>query len=169
MVNIKSKKFILSKNFNYNLAKGVMYLYNTWAVLYLVMPSYYFKLETSNKLSLCFTRLNFYKVVLKSFLNMYKNIHYFYFFRLKLKGLGFRLTRLSQKLFMMFFGAYNFIYLHISMLVFTRGRNIIILDNDKKLLNIIFYQLLILKKMDLYSKKKTFYSFDKIKYFKKRI
>lgn len=166
---VKKNKYVLSNKFSYKFEGNVLYFINHYLVLSFIMPNKFYLRFKNNALNFLMTNLSNYKMTLSNLMKMYKNLNYFYFFRLKLKGLGFRLIKISKKLSMMFFGAYNFIYMHLNMTSYLRGRNIIVIDNDKKLLNIIFYQLLMLKKMDLYSKKKTFYSFEKVKYFKKRI
>jgi len=68
-----------------------------------------------------FSKGNF-SVVLTGLKSLLKFFGSFYFLRLKLRGLGFRVKHMSSRLLRIFMGYTNFIYIHIPPSLFLRGR-----------------------------------------------
>jgi hypothetical protein len=130
---------------------------------------YYLKLNLGNELNFLFLDKWFFKTFLKQFFFFYKVFFKFYFFRIKLKGLGYRIRKMTNKLYR-FFVAYNhyiFFYVSSNVFVWTKKRNLLALSIDKVKLNNIFYQLLMLKKIDFYEKSNSFIVPKKILFIKK--
>jgi len=103
---------------------------------------YFFKSIENNKKNLNFVFLNFKKFFsfFKNFFNIYNNINNLYFFRLKLKGLGFVLKRYSKYVFSFLMAVNHFYYFFVL--------NIVLIKKKKK--NIIFLYLNLFKLNNLY-------------------
>lgn len=125
---------------------------------------YFFKL-TEKQNSLNFIFLNFKKFFsfFKNFFNIYNNINNLYFFRLKLKGLGFYLKRYSKYLFSFSMAVNHFFYFFIPtvFLVKKKKKHIICLSLNLVKLNILFWNLLFVKKHNVYVRTKKINGFVK--------
>jgi len=103
---------------------------------------YFFKSIENNKKNLNFVFLNFKKFFsfFKNFFNIYNNINNLYFFRLKLKGLGFVLKRYSKYVFSILMAVNHFYYFFVSniVLIKKKKKHIIFLSLDLVKLNILF-------------------------------
>lgn len=126
---------------------------------------YFFKLIHENKKNLNFIFLNFNKFFsfFKNFFNLYNNINNLYFFRLKLKGLGFVLKRYSKYVFSFLMAVNHFFYFFVPniILIKKKKKHIICLSLDLVKLNILFWNLLFIKKHNVYVRTKKINGFVK--------
>lgn len=130
---------------------------------------FFFKLLLKNNYeNLNFLFLNYKKFFsfFSNFLNSYNNINCLYFFRLKLKGLGFVLKRYSKYLFSFLMAVNHFYYFFAPnfFLLKKKKRNIICLSIDLMRLNILFWHLLFIKKHNVYVRTKKVNGFIKINF-----
>jgi len=142
------------------------------------MPKFFFlKINGVNNWSFLFlNKYNFF-TVLKNFMNIYKTLHKFFYFRLKLKGLGYSIRTLPRKthwrnkrLYKFFFAYNHFFYFHlpIDILIRRKRMRILFISSDKQKLNNIFSQFLLLRKMDFYEKSRYFRVYNRILIMKRR-
>lgn len=160
----------------YYVRSNILFLKGNYGTSFLYMPKYFFikhkykDLTSSNKV-LYFLFLNKYNffTVIKQIFNLYTILYKFYFFRLKLKGLGFRIRKITKGLFRFFFAYNHFFYFHVPNNIFVKHKKRIILffSNNKQRLNDIFHHLILIKKMDFYEKTNSFIMPKKIWYLKK--
>lgn len=156
-------KFLLLKNLNFLLIKTKL------NIIKLNLPYYYFYYLLNNKINLIFLNKFFFITCIKQIYYFYTFFYKFYFFRLKLKGLGYRIKKITKKIYR-FFMAYNhFFYLYIpkNIYIWNKKRNLLVLSLDKIKLNNFFFQLIYLKKIDFYEKTKSFIIPNKILFIKK--
>lgn len=87
--------------------------------------------------------------VFKHFSYLYKRLFFFNYIKLKIKGLGYRIKRLSNSLFIFFFGHTNLFYFHVplDLIVKIRKRKLLMLSNNFFLLKTVLAHLLLLKKL----------------------
>jgi len=142
-------KFLVKwlKNINSLLLK---YSYN---ILFIFLPFSYFIKKTFNGFFFLFTNYYFFTSILSQLRNFYTSIIKFFFFKLRLRGLGYRIKRLSKKLFRFFFGIHHFFYFHVStdLIVKKKKRYLLVFSNKLFKLNNVFNHLILLKKLDLKS------------------
>src|ERR1700761_8086135 len=76
----------------------------------------------------------------------------FYYFNLKLKGLGYRVFRISKFLIKIFLNRSNFFYMHISskVLLKYRTRRFFFISTDLGTLKVLVINLLLLKEFIIY-------------------
>ena len=126
---------------------------------------YFFKLIDNSNKNLNFIFLNFKKFFsfFKNFFNIYNNINNLYFFRLKLKGLGFVLKRYSKYVFSFLMAVNHFFYFFVPsvILIKKKKKHIICLSLDLVKLNILFWNLLFIKKHNVYVRTKKINGFVK--------
>jgi ribosomal protein L6P/L9E len=117
-----------------------------------------------------FINRNMFKMFITNFMFFFNKCFRFYFFKLRLRGLGYRIKKITTKLYRFFFAFNHYFYFHISKDIFFKHkkRNLIIFSNNLVKLNDIFSHLLLLKKLDLYERNNTFIISKKILFFKKR-
>ena len=72
--------------------------------------------------------------------------------RIKIKGLGYRIRKVTQELYYFFFNYTNMFYFNIpnNILIKWYKKRIILLSNDFYLLKILFAHILLLKKLGPY-------------------
>ena len=123
-----------------------------------------------NIFSFLFINKILYSNFLKYFLKLYSFIFKLYFFRLRLKGLGYRMFRINKNLLKFFFAKNHYYYFNIPAYSYVklRRRNFFIISFNKMLLNQLFHHFMLLKKLDLYEKTNSFISKNKILFIKKR-
>jgi hypothetical protein len=116
-----------------------------------------------------FTNLSSYKKFTKNFFSFKKILFKIFYFRIALRGLGYRIKRITKRFYLFFFAVKHYFYFYIPLDVFIRlkGRRFYLLSFNKLKLNTIFTQLLYLKKMDFYERTKAFFSKNKIFFLKK--
>src|ERR1700749_1891363 len=129
-------------------------------------------INASNLLKLKFLFINklIYSNFLKYFFKLYSFILKLYFFRLRLKGLGYRMFRINRNMLKFFFAKNHFYYFYIPTYSYIkiRRRNFFVISFNKMLLNQLFHHFMLLKKLDLYEKTNSFISKNKILFIKKR-
>ena len=160
--------FFVEVEFFFNLNKFYLKFFDK--VYIIILPFYFFVKKIDNGFSLLFDSKYLYKTFLSNILNIFFKYRIVYYFRLKLKGLGFKIRKYMKDVYRFFFGLKHFFYLYVPMgLIFKlKRRKFIVLSDDLVKLNRFFYQLLFLKKMDFYEKNNTFIRPSKIMYIKKR-
>ena len=89
---------------------------------------------------------------MSQFIFSYKYLFFFNFVKLKIKGLGYRIKKISDNLLRFFFGSTNFFYLHIPLNVIAKvkKRRILLVSNNLVILKSLLAHLLLLKKLNVY-------------------
>ena len=158
--------FIKTQNlFILNLKKTYIYTF--------YLPSFFFLKNKKNLIILMFLKKYYFFSFIKFLFSSYIYCKNIYFFRLKLKGLGFFVKRIN-KYFLCFFMALNhFFYFHLADFVYLKKKkkHFIFLSNNKEKLNIIFWNLMFLKKHNVYVKIKGISGFVKpnlVRFIKKK-
>jgi hypothetical protein len=168
---IKIKNFqIFDTNFRFLKKNNIVILRNLLGFLKIRMSSYFYFKSEANKFYFLFVNKKLYKKFLMNFLFFFNVYFRFFFFKLKLRGLGYRIKKFTKNLYRFFFAFNHYFYFHISKDLFVkhRKRNLIIFSNNLAKLNDVFSHLLILKKLDFYERNNTFIISKKILFFKKR-
>ena len=116
LLNVKKKKiYILNKHFDFlfNLKKSLIIIKGYYGLLTLKLPSYYFYLCNHNIHSFLFLNRFFFISFVKHFFYKYNRLFLIYFIRLKIKGLGYRIRKVSNNLYYFFFNYTNMFYFNI--------------------------------------------------------
>lgn len=164
---MKSRSYVVLNSCYYFFKDNNIIIFkNILGYLRFYMSSYFFL----KKNTILFLKREFFKTFISNFIYFYNKFFRFYFFKLRLRGLGYRIKKITKKLYRFFFAFNHYFYFHIAKNIFFkyRKRNLIIFSNDLGKLNDIFSHLLILKKLDLYERNNTFIVSRKILFFKKR-
>lgn len=172
--NLKKRLFfnyIFDKNFllYFDKVNNLLYFYNNYLKSKIYLPNFYL-----NK-NLYFIFFDKYKFIsfLKIFLNKIKYLNKFYFFRLKLKGLGYKIFIVNKNLVKFFFGDKCYTYLHLPLDIYAyrhrkkRRRRIVFFSMNYEKLNDFFKYVINTKKIDYYERNNIFLEKNKIIYFKK--
>lgn len=161
VININNIKY----NFNKNLNLILMHTKSIYMKIY--MPCFFF---SNNQNKFIFLDKNKFLNILKYLLYFFNKCLKFFFFRLRLRGLGYKLEKFSLKLYRFFFAYNHYFYFHVPKDIFVknRKRTLIMFSNNLAKINDIFHHLLLLKKLDLYERNNSFIVSKQIKFFKKR-
>lgn len=148
------KFYVLSKNINIFIffKKSIIYLQSDYGVIFFKLPSYYFYLYKFNLMSFIFLNRFFFISFIKHFLFYYNKLSLIYFIKIKIKGLGYRIRKISNDLYYFFFNYTNMFYFYIpkNILIKWYKKRIILLSNDFCLLKTLFSHILLLKKLGPY-------------------
>jgi len=149
---VKKRLMKLSEKFDlfFSVEKSFLYLKGLLGVLIIKLPSFYFfKLGLT---SFLFSNRFFFISVFKHIVYLYKRLFFFNYVKLKIKGLGYRIRKLSKSLYCFFFGHTNLFYLHVpsTIIVKARKRRLLMLSNDISVLKKVLAHLLLLKKLSVY-------------------
>lgn len=157
---MNNSTYFIFKNSNLIIFKNVL------GYIKYYMPSFYF--FKNNRF--IFLKKEFFKTFINNFFYFYNRFCRFYFFKLRLRGLGYRIKKITKKLYRFFFAFNHYFYFHVSKDIFFRHRrrNLIVFSHNIMKLNDVFSHLLLLKKLDLYERNNTFIISRKIIFFKKR-
>ena len=152
MLTIISNKIILSKNIHifYLRKNSLILLKGLFGLVVLRLPMYYFyKINNINDFSFMFLKKYFFKSFLSHLNNFIKKISFIYFFRLRIKGLGYRIRKFTNNLYRFFFTSTNYFYFHVpkNILIKYKLRKLILISNDLVALKTILAHLLMLKKI----------------------
>jgi hypothetical protein len=149
----------LSKHFKFIFKSNEFIIWNEGRLFFFNLPSFYFyKWVEFKTLSFIFISYFHFISFLKHLFNYDKKLNYFYFFRIKLKGLGYRVTPLSNNLLRLFFNRSNFFYMHIPscMLLKYKNRRLFFISTRLEDLKVSMHYLLLLKKQIVYRLKGLF-------------
>jgi len=163
--------------FDENIIKGIYLLNNTLIIKTKLgyknffLPNFFFYKKIENGLRFIFDDYYKYNMVLRQLKNIIFNSTRIYFFKLKLRGLGYKVyTYVGRRIVRFFFAFNHFYYLHVPNGIFFKKlkRKFFFFSNNLSILNDLFLKILKLKKMDFYERANTFIVPKKILYIKKR-
>lgn len=156
------KIYKLNKNFKYfvNSTLNIIWINLNYKFFILKVPSYFFFKKEEYKIKYIFLTKFHYITFLKHLFNYYNSFFCFYYYTLKLKGLGYRIFNVSKKLIKIFFNRSNFFYLHIpsSVLLKYRTRKFFFLSTNYNILKVMILHLLFLKEFIIYRLNGIYYT-----------
>jgi hypothetical protein len=144
---MKQKSYIFSKDFGLFYLKSFFFVMGYNGYFILKLPNIYYEKKEAKKLSLIFLSYYHFQSVLKSIITLYDRLFLYYFSRLRMKGLGFRLRRISEHLYKFYFVFVNFYYMHIpsSILFKKKGRILLFFSSNFYVLQTLLSNLVLLK------------------------
>ena len=153
-MNIIKKNYIFGKNFNYyiDINNRIMLIKFNYKNCFIKLPPSFFFIYKNNILNILFIYKMFYKYFIKYIFKFYSKFFPFYHFKLKLKGLGFRIRILSKFLIRIYFNRTNYYYMHIPSVVLLkyRTRQLFFLSMNYITLKLSIINMLLLKKHSVY-------------------
>lgn len=156
LVNNSVYKLSLDFDFFFSKFSNLLYIKGFFGVLVVVLPSYYFfKFNNNNFLSFLFLDRFFFVSFISHFLYLARRLFFFNYVRLKIKGIGHRVRKVSNFLYKFFFFSASFFYFHVPFgLIFRlKKKRMLLLSNDLDLLKKVLAHILLLKKVTAYRKR----------------
>lgn len=156
LIKTNLKLYRLSKFFNiyFSYKKSLLFFKGFYGIIILKLPSYYFynNFKDNAVFSFIFLKRFFFLSLVKLFFVFYNRLFKIYFIRLRIRGLGYRIRKISSNLYYFFFNYTNMFYLHIphNILIKWYKKRIILVSNDFFLLKLLFSHILLLKKIGPY-------------------
>lgn len=152
---ISKKSYFLYKSLNFRFLKhlGLFIIISSKGYFVLKMPKIFFlKNDSTSIYSFVFLNNYHFQSFIKLFNVFYRRLFLFYFFRLKLRGMGFRIKRLCSKLYRFYFIRVNFMYLHVprEILIKLKKRKIFIVSCDFSVLQTLINKMLLIKAVTAY-------------------
>jgi hypothetical protein len=152
----------LFKNFNllFLTQRALFIIIGLNGYFILKMPKiFFYKSIFANYFSFIFINNYHYQSFTKLFNVYYNRLYAYYYFRLKLKGRGYRMKRLCKNLYRFYFIKVNYIYLHVPkcVLVKLKKRRIFFISYNFCVLRILMTYLLLIKAVTVYTRKGLLY------------
>lgn len=151
---MRNKMINLIQNFNiyFSYKTSLFYIKNVTGVLVIKLPSKFFFNINNKQLSILFLNRFMFKSFLAHFLFKYKQLFFFNFVKLKIKGLGYRIRKIAPNLLRFFFGSTNYFYFHVPFNVIARlkKKRLILVSNNLIILKSLLAHMLLLKKLSVY-------------------
>jgi len=153
-MNYLTNSYKLISNFNYflNLSYSTIMIILNSRYFVFKLPFLFFYKKSNDSSNFIFLSKFHYKTFIKHLFNFYDKLSSFYYFNLKLKGLGYRVFRISKFLIKIFLNRSNFFYMHISskVLLKYRTRRFFFISSDLGTLKVLIINLLLLKEFIIY-------------------
>jgi len=153
--------FFFGKNFKiyFLLKNNYMILEKKSRFFFLKLPHIYFYKDDNIKLSFFFINYFHFITFFKHILQLYNKLSSFYYLKLKLKGLGYRIIHISKFLIKLFFNRNNFFYVHLPKTILFRYkiRRLFFLSTKLVDLRNLMINILLLKKYIIYRLSGLFY------------
>src|SRR5689334_17850140 len=121
-----SNCYNLFKSFDYYVSLGnnkIIIIINYRFFIFKMPSIFFYKINVDSKsLKLLFLKKKFYIGFIRHLFNFYNKLFVFYYFNLKLKGLGFRIMNIAKNLIKIFFNRNNYFYVHIPSCILLKNR-----------------------------------------------
>jgi len=142
----KSLNFALLKNYN------VLVLRDFLGLTFFYMPSFYFYSVSPSKVGFIFLSYFFFKSFTSHFFYKYVSLNFLYVIRLKMRGLGYVIRKITERMLSFCFFYINFFYLYVPLNVVSRSyrKKVIFISNNLGILNMLLKNILLLKKVGPY-------------------
>lgn len=145
--NDKAKFFIVPDK-SFFLIKGSL------GCCFLHLPSFYFYKIKQNEVSFIFLNKFYFFSFLKHLSYLYNRMFNFYFIKMSLRGLGYKIRRYGRYLLRFYFTMIDYLYLHLprNVLCKHRKRRLLLISNNLSTLRTLMVQILLSKIRGGYSK-----------------
>jgi len=127
---LKNTKLLVKTDIYISLSLSALFLKNSFGTLYIYLPSTYFikkDINSSNKITLLFKEAKKYESFINHLFVLYDRLFHFYYVKIKIRGLGYRMREIGENFYYFFFNYTNYYYLYCPY-------NVIISIFKKKLL-----------------------------------
>lgn len=120
---------------------------------------YLLKYISNNSFSLIFLNNYHYQTFIKLFNVYYNRLFTYYYFRLILRGRGYRIKRICKKLYRFYFIKVNYIYFHVppSVLVKIKKKRLFFISTSLFILRNLITEMLLIKAITAYRKRGFLY------------
>jgi hypothetical protein len=157
----KNLSFFFGKQFNiiFFLKTNYIILKKKSRFFFLKLPSNYFYKFNNKVISFSINNYFSYISLFKHIVQLYNKLSSFYYLRLKLKGLGYRIVHISKNLIKFFFNRSNFFYMHLPITILFKYKIRRLFFLSTKIMDIrnLMITLLLLKKYIIYRLSGLFY------------
>lgn len=153
--------YIFFKNFNYFIdlfCNRIIIIVKSRYFIFKI-PSIFFYKIINNDYKFIFLSKFYYITFIRHLLNFYSRFFMFYYFRLKLKGLGYRVFNVTKNLIKIFFNRNNFFYVHIPLCILlkNRTRRLFFISTCNEVLSVFIIKILYLKEVIIYRQHGLYY------------
>lgn len=117
MRSIILKNYTLDKNIDLKFINkyNLFVLKNLIGIIVFYLPSYFFHKVKNNQISFLFLKNFFFKSFISHFFSNYLNINNLYIIRLKIKGLGYQIYKITNNLYSFHFHYINYFYVFVPL------------------------------------------------------
>lgn len=139
--------------------KSLIFIKGLYGIGIIRLPKYYFFILDKYRINFMFNNKYFFSSFLGHFLSLNRNLNIFFFAKIKLRGLGYRIRPMTKKLLRIFMGFTNYIFFHVPENIFikSRRRRMIIITNDLSKLRTLLANFFLLKNLSPYRLRGVFF------------
>jgi hypothetical protein len=145
-------KFDKDLQLYHSITNNLMIIKTFLGMGFFYLPSYYFYKNNVDFLSFIFRNNISFKSFIANFFTQYSYLKNLYIIRLKIKGLGYQIYKLSKTIYSFNFSSINFFYLLLphNIVCHWFKKRFILISNNLVTLKTIFTSILLLKKLGPY-------------------
>lgn len=154
-----SYKFFKLFNYYIDLSYNIIIIIVKFRFFMFKIPAVFFYKLDNNNYKFLFLKKFYYISFLKHLFNFYNRFFIFYYFRLKLKGLGYRIFNVTKNLIKVFFNRSNFFYIHVPLCILlkNRTRRLFFISSSNEVLSVTIISILYLKEFVIYRQQGLYY------------
>jgi hypothetical protein len=160
MIVLKFKAAMLLHNFDcfFLEAKSLFFFKTPRGIAILKLSSFFFFKSYFHGFAFCFGNKSAFRNFIHCFFSSY-SMNFYFFFKIKVRGLGYRIKKITNDLFRFFLGSTNLFFFHVpkGLLIRVRRRRMLLVSYDYRLLTFVFSHLLLLKKLIPYKLRGVFF------------
>jgi len=156
---LNSYKFFNGFNYYIDLfCSKIIIIVKSRYFIFKIPPIFFYKIIKKDYKFIFLSKL-YYVTFIKHLFNFYNRFFTFYYFRLKLKGLGYKIFNVTKKLIKIFFNRNNFFYVYIPLCVLLkyRTRRLFFISTSKEVLSTFIIKILYLKEVIIYRQHGLYY------------
>lgn len=134
---------------------NLLYLRGNFGLAVFILPNTFFYKKQINSISFLFLTFFAFKSFLAHFFQALRKLFFFSYVRLKIKGIGHRVRKISNSLYKFFFFSTSFFYFYVPAGIIFRWKKkrILMVSNDIWLLKLVLAHILLLKAVTAYRKR----------------
>lgn len=147
------KYFNLTKiNIYYSQSLSLFFVRNSLGLLFLYLPSFYFVKQSSHRIIFLFEKAKFFKSFIKHLFILYDRLFNFYYIKIKMRGLGYRIREITQNFYYFFFNYTNYYYFHSpsNFFISVYKKRLLMVSLNWQSLKLVLSQILLLKTLGPY-------------------
>ena len=148
----KTYKLQSNMNIYYSWELSTLYLKNKLGLVSILLPSYYFNKISVNKVYFLLPNIKRFKSFIRHIFTFYNTLFNFYYVKVKIRGLGYRLREIIDGFYYFFFNYTNFYYIHVPNNIFISmyKKKLLIISLNWQELKLVLSEILLLKSLGPY-------------------
>ncbi len=131
---------------------STLYLKNRLGLVSILLPSFYFSKATPDKIYFTLSNIRWFKSFVNHIFTFYNSLFNFYYVKIKIRGLGYRLREIIDGFYYFFFNFTNYYYLQTpdNLFISMYKKRLLIVSLNWQVMKLVLSEILLLKTLGPY-------------------